>query len=278
MSQSKHEHQIIRQTHSIILASIAAASLALGAASLVVGLKLANKVDRLEQVVDQINIDLSKVQPWAKSNSEMIRMVKENLPEVQQDATSTRKAPAPALSGDRRYGDVNAQFTLIEFSDFECPFCKDFSPIPKQLVNGSKGNISLVFKHVPVHGEAARREALAAECAAAQGGNDAFFRMSDAIFDSTESNGQGTQKPLATLANSIGLDGRELTRCIDDGDHLEKIRADFKEAIDSGLKQTPTIVIKHNPTGKKMILEGAHSPEDILRAMGNMVNGQGTQQ
>lgn len=245
-------------------------------------LLLANhKVDQALSLSNQVNEQLSKVKPWALKRDALDSVIEENriATEIRGKDSSTpgrpQKREAQPAKIDRRYGDPKAQFTLIEYSDFECTFCNQFFAVPKALVDGSRGNISVIFKHVPIHGEASRREAYAAECAAAQGGNDAFFRMAGAIFSSTPGNGTGTEKPLSVIAESIGLDGAELSRCMDNDDFYAKIKSDFQEAIDLGIKQTPTTIVRHNPSGQQVVLDGAVTPEAVLKSMSKIVQGAG---
>jgi len=234
-----------------------------------------SSADNAARISEQVVSDLARVKPWAFSRDGLIEVLKiigpgSDLKSVVGARSGDDGTPA-VEAGERRYGDPNAQFTLIEYSDFECPACKAFYEIPKSLVDGSKGNISLVFKHVPIHGEASRKAAFAAECAAHQGGNDAFFKMSAQIFEETQSNGNGTRTALKSIAQRIGLDGRELTKCIDQNLYYEKVKGDFKEAVDLGVKVTPTTVIRFNPTGQTVDIGGAVAPEDILKAMSQLV-------
>ncbi|WP_273808351.1 MULTISPECIES: DsbA family protein [unclassified Pseudomonas] len=236
-----------------------------------------------QQLVDHLNGQVARIQPYAFSRSDLDALLSRQSLSVAPPA-APEAPPAPMkresapIAGERRYGDATAQFSLIEYSDFECPYCKQYFAVPKAVVDSSRGNASVVFKHVPIHGEASRREAFAAECAGAQGGNDAFYRMAGAIFSSTAGNGTGTEKPLAVIASSIGLDGAALSRCIDNQEPLQKVKADFREAVELGIKETPTTIVRHNPSNKQVVLSGAKGPEDILRAMAKLVQGNGAAQ
>lgn len=224
-------------------------------------------------LVSQLNSTAAGIKPWAFSQREL-RTALEDVKQVAvvEGSSSELAKTAPKMEAvERRYGDPEAQFEIVEFSDFECTYCKSFFPVPKALVDGSRGNISLLFKHVPVHGDASRREAYAAECAGAQGGNDAFYRMADAIFQSTSSGGAGTNKPLSSIAEDLGLNGQELASCIDSNFFVKKVRADFKEAVDLGIDVTPSTLIRHKPTGQTVLIKEAVTPERLLSAMGNLV-------
>lgn len=263
----------------VIISTFAAsiAALALSASALYMTALSGTSVETDSARVDQLASDVARIKPWAYSRTELSSAVGQ-LGQVPVPALDPTQAPANVVSEVRddmvrRYGDASAQFTLTEYSDFECSFCKDFFQVPKALVDGSRGNISVVFKHVAVHGEASRKEAFAAECAADQGGNDAFYRMADAIFANTRGDGNGTKFPLSAIADQIGLNGRALSRCMDQGRYFEKVKADFLEAVSLGVKVTPTTVVRHNPTGRQTTLVGAKAPAELLQAMSDLASG-----
>lgn len=248
-------------------------SLAVSFFALVASLILWQELKDTKALVVQLNSTIAAIKPWAFSQREL-RTVLDDVNQIAAVEGSSSVQPKQAQQMEiieRRYGDPEAQFEIIEYSDFECSYCKSYFPVPKALVDGSRGNISLLFKHVPVHGEASRREAYATECAGAQGGNDAFYRMADAIFQSTSSNGAGTNKPLSSIAEEIGLDGQDLASCVDSNFFVKKVRADFKEAIDLGVDVTPSTLIRHKPTGQTVLIKEAVTPERLLSAMGNLV-------
>ncbi len=97
---------------------------------------------------------------------------------------------APVTSADHIYGNPDAPTKIVEYSDTECPFCKQFHPTIKRIIDESNGTIALVYRHFPldsIHPKT-RHEAEATECAADQGGNDMFWKYTDALFTATNSN------------------------------------------------------------------------------------------
>ena len=84
-------------------------------------------------------------------------------------------------STDHIYGNPNAQVTIIEYSDYECPFCKRIHSTLKKVVDESNGNVNWIYRHWPLHQHSFEKLA-ASECVAQIKGNDAFWKYSDLLF------------------------------------------------------------------------------------------------
>jgi hypothetical protein len=83
--------------------------------------------------------------------------------------------------GDHVLGNPNAKITIIEYSDYECPFCKQFHPTLERIVKESDGNVKWIYRHYPLHQNSVER-LVAAECVAEIKGNDAFWKYTDLLF------------------------------------------------------------------------------------------------
>lgn len=182
---------------------------------------------------------------------------------------STDYAPSP--SSERIYGNPNAQFYIIEYSDFECPYCKEHFPQLVKLVDTSSGNIALVYKHVPVHGQASQVESMAAECAAEQNGNAGFFKMATAIFENTQSDGRGLTIPLDVLASRNGLDGKRLIQCVNEARPSAKIGADVKEAAGLNIQKTPSTIVVHGENSA--MVQGMVNGTGLMQMMAQLIDG-----
>lgn len=161
---------------------------------------------------------------------------------------------------DHIRGDPAAPVTVVEYSDFECPFCKSFHPTLKQLVAQSQGKVKWVYRHLPLealHPVKARQEAVAAECAAELGGHEAFWKFADRFFELTPShNRTALETVLPQIAREIGLDQARWTACLADGRHDSHVAQDVREATAGGARGTPwTLVV--SPGGKVYPLSGA---------------------
>ena len=180
-----------------------------------------------------------------------------------QQQLEAKAKDARAVTADRDHirGNPSAPVSLIEYSDFECPFCKRFHATPKVLLERFGGKVNWVWRHFPLpfHEPVARQEAIASECAAAQGGNDAFWKYADALFANTQSNGHGLPggKTLQMLATETGLNGAVFSRCLAQGRVAKRIDEDIADGAKAGVNGTPTTLIRNNRTGATEVVVGA---------------------
>ena len=168
---------------------------------------------------------------------------------------------------DHIFGNPDASVSLIEYSDFECPFCKRFHLTPKKLVEAYDGKVNWVYRHFPLafHNPGAQKQAEASECAASLGGNDAFWAYTDLIYERTRSNGKGFPiAGLVPLAQEIGLDAVGFSECLKEGRFAERVKEDYDEGTRVGISGTPGNILLHNETGKVIPKSGA-APFDTLK-------------
>lgn len=186
--------------------------------------------------------------------------------------TKAAQLPAPQAAAkkpeitDRDYfrGDKNAKVTLVEYSDFECPFCERFHPTMQQVMKNYGGNVKWVYRHFPLSFHVnAQKEAEAAECAGKLGGNDAFWKYTDAIFERTTSNGTGfALDKLVPLAKEVGLNESQFKTCLDSGEFAQKVKDQIARGSEEGVSGTPgNIVIKAN--GETELVSGAYPYEQL---------------
>ncbi len=183
----------------------------------------------------------------------------------QQDKQGSQPAAqAPAgkvreVSNDERIrGNKNAKVTLVEYSDFECPFCKSFHPITQELLKTYGDKIRLVFRDYPLPFHAnAQKEAEAGRCIAELGGNNAFWSYTDKIFERTTSNGTGfALTDLGPLAAEVGVNQQSFQQCLDDGKYAKTVKEEMAEGNAAGVNGTPTSFIIDSK-GKTQMLVGA---------------------
>ena len=183
----------------------------------------------------------SKVQLAAAQNAPQAVAPQQALPED----TNPKKV---SIDDDAVLGDKNAKVTIIDFSDYECPFCKryfddTFSQLKKDYID--TGKIKYVFRDLPLSfHQNAHKEAQAAECAREQGGDEAYFKYHDEIFKRTTSNGTGLAlDKLSIITNELGLDGAALQSCLDVDKYKAEVDKDLADASAIGASGTPTFFI-----------------------------------
>jgi len=184
-------------------------------------------------------------------------------------ADSTQTAPAspqapPQQAGSKEVsvdndpvlGDKNARLTMIEFVDYECPFCKRFFDETLPQIKSDyidTGKVKLVMRDLPLSfHQNAHKESQAAECARVQGGDTAYFKYHDEIFKRTTSNGTGLAlDQLSVIANDLGLNGSTLQECLDSEKYKAEVDKDLADASLYGANGTPTFFIgKSDSQGK----------------------------
>ncbi|PID57748.1 disulfide bond formation protein DsbA [candidate division KSB3 bacterium] len=190
--------------------------------------------------------------------------------EYAQKAQEKAKNVPRISERDHIYGKPDATITLIEYSDFECPFCKNFHPNPKQVVDDSDGQVNLVYRHYPLqfHNPGAQKQAEASECAAELGGSEAFWHYADLLYERTTSNGRGfSLQDLVPLAEEIGLDSEAFQRCYESGTYTERVKQDVKDAQMSGITGTPGTIVLNNSSGEAKLISGAQPVETLKQAV-----------
>lgn len=171
--------------------------------------------------------------------------------------TPTGKVPE-VTDADHIRGNKDAKVTFIEYSDFECPFCKRFEPTMQQMEKEYGDKVKIVYRHYPLSFHAnAQKEAEATECANDLGGNDAFWKYHDAILDRTTSGGTGfALDDLVPLAKELGLDESKFQDCLDTGKYAQHVKDDMSGGSAAGITGTPGSILI-DAAGNSQLLSGA---------------------
>ena len=153
--------------------------------------------------------------------------------------------PKAVADSDHITGNKNAKITLIEYSDFECPFCKTAHPTMQEVLKTYGDKIRLVYRHFPLpFHQNAHKEAEASECIASLGGNDKFWNFVNAIFERTTSNGTGfALDKLGPLSSEIGVDQTQFQDCLDSGKYAQLVKDQSAEGSSAGVNGTPTTFV-----------------------------------
>lgn len=184
-----------------------------------------------------------------------------NQANLAAQAGGTQGSPnnmAPISSSDHILGNVDAPVKIVEYSDLECPYCKEFQATLHQVVQTYGDKVVWVFRDAPLvqlHPKA-EHEAEASECAATLGGNDAFWKYIDEVFSVTPSNNGLDPAELPKIAGDIGLDVAKFNQCLSSGKEQATVAADLQDAMNAGIAGTPYAIVIA-PSGHKYVIPGA---------------------
>lgn len=143
------------------------------------------------------------------------------------------------LSGKPSQGPENAPILIVEFSDFQCPFCRQVGPILDRVVRESGGNVRRVWRHFPLEMHpAAFRMHVASECANAQG---KFWEYREQV-NSYDGN-LSDEKVLMQLADAAGVNKKDFEKCLSENRYADKVMQDISEGQELGVRATPAIFI-----------------------------------
>ncbi|MGU1065267.1 DsbA family protein [Pseudomonas aeruginosa] len=164
------------------------------------------------------------------------------------------------------YGQADSRWTINEFADLECPYCKAYTPRLKRWVD-SQLDVNLVWRHLPLqtHDEEAQYPARLAECAGIQGGTQAFWEAIDTMLTQPPDN-SGRQPAGMTMLP--GLNQFQLEECIRNNKLVALLlEQDLETALSQGITGTPTLIIQDNKTGRTLKLEGMADDAILLSAI-----------
>lgn len=168
----------------------------------------------------------------------------ENYFEEQQAAAAQANQPKKvadiSVDDDAVLGDPDAPVTIIEFSDYECPYCKRGYDVVQQIKEKyiDTGKVKFVYRDFPLSfHQNAKNAAMAAECA---GDQDKYYEMHDQIFENQK---KITETDLKVYAEDIGLNMTTFNDCFDNETHADEIQADFEAGREYGVTGTPAFFV-----------------------------------
>ncbi|RME11192.1 MAG: hypothetical protein D6802_07420 [Ardenticatenia bacterium] len=165
-----------------------------------------------------------------------------------EDLRPTYTVNADIVANAPAKGDPDAPITVVEFSDYQCPFCERFyqETLPQLQPLIDEGKVRLVYVDFPleqIHPQA-RMAARAAHCAREQGGDDAYWAMHNLLFDNQQSWGVANPVPVfAELALQAGLDPKALQACLESTRYDDVVTSGLREGLRLGVSGTPTFFI-----------------------------------
>lgn len=147
-----------------------------------------------------------------------------------------------SLDDDARLGPDDAPIVIVEFSDYNCPYCQRFHQQTFQpLLDAYPGQIQFVYRDFPITSQESFNAAQAAECAGVQG---AYWEYHDALFSGRYGLGLDAYR---AYAQELGLDADELVQCVEEDRYAQEVQADARYASELGVSGTPTFFINGIP-------------------------------
>ena len=172
-------------------------------------------------------------------------------------------------ANDHILGNPTAPVVFIVYSDFACPFCKEYHETLRALMRvfGPSGKVAIVFRHMPfvqLHPEAPMY-ALASECVAQEVGNAGFWKFADALFEVSDPLKAQSAAELVLLAEKAGATRQTFVSCMRSNELMAVVEKQFNEEIEAGVKGSPfTIVDDENG---RTSLEGAQTLRSLAESI-----------
>lgn len=167
------------------------------------------------------------------------------------------KLTLPAPGRDHVQGSTEAPIQLLEYGDYQCPFCGEVYPVVKAVQQRLGDNLCFAFRNFPMANmhPHAMHAALAAEAAGEQG---RFWEMHDTLFEDQQAL---EDINLAEYADALGLDARRVMAEVLEGTHMPRVREDFRSGVRGGVNGTPSFFING------MRYDGARGLDPLLAAI-----------
>lgn len=189
-------------------------------------------------------------------------------------AIATEKsAIRPVDDTDYIKGNPNAPILIVEYSDYDCPFCKSYHDTMNQIMDeyGVDGKIAWVYRQFPIsqlHPNAPRISE-AALCVGEVAGNDGFWKFSDLIFGERAVNEATNITKLPEYAVQAGADQKEFMACLESGKMKDAVSTSYNEAVAAGIQGTPhSFVLIGN---QQAPIEGAQPYEVVKQIVENLL-------
>ncbi|MBB0025230.1 MULTISPECIES: thioredoxin domain-containing protein [Burkholderiaceae] len=168
-----------------------------------------------------------------------------------------------------RYGRADARYTVVEYADLECPFCRAYFAVLKHWID-THGEVNWQWHHLPlsVHEPAASADARLVECVGETNGAAAFWKAVAWVYENTRGDGQGLPEALRYPGLTAGAQ-----RCLTSERPDAAIRAQMAAAAKDGIQVTPTLRLLDHKTGKTLVLHGPVEGDALLSAIDLLAAG-----
>lgn len=197
----------------------------------------------------------------------------ESAPEEQTAQTPDAADVPPVTEDDHIRGNPNAPIMLVEYSDYDCPFCKRFHDTMNRIMAeyGESGDVAWVYRHMPLQQlhPNAPEIAAAAECVGSLGGDEAFWNFTDEIFDNRGSNDPTNMVQLPTYAETAGVSPEAYNECVEEGRFTDRVDGQLQDALDAGARGTPHTFVMVGD--QQAAINGAQPYENVRQIIENLL-------
>ncbi|MFA6099539.1 MAG: thioredoxin domain-containing protein [Patescibacteria group bacterium] len=186
-------------------------------------------------------------------------------PTVQQPTTPSQPPKAVDEAKDHIWGNKSAKVSLIEYSDFECPYCAKQYDTMEQIKAAYPNDVRIIFRHFPLSFHPnAEKAAEASECAAVQG---KFWEMYAKIFEANKASKMSVDT-WKQVAKDLGLNTDKFNKCLDSGEMAKVVATDQAEGTTAGVGGTPATFVNGELIEGAMPFESFKAKIDAAGAKG----------
>lgn len=175
----------------------------------------------------------------------------------------------PVDENDHILGNPNAPIVIVEYSDFDCPFCKNFHETMNNVMAdyGSTGQVAWVYRHFPLEQlhPNAPGIALASECVADLAGNEGFWTFADLVFGERSTNAPTNVTKLTEYATEAGADAAAFDSCVADARFAAEVTEDFQDGVNAGVRGTPYSLVLVG--GQQIVINGAQPYNNVKQTL-----------
>lgn len=179
----------------------------------------------------------------------------------------------PVTDKDHIRGNPNAPIKIVEYSDFDCPFCKNFHETMNKIMAdyGTNGQIAWVYRHFPLEQlhPNAPKVAEASECVASLGNDESFWKFADLVFGERSTNAQTDITKLPEYAERAGVSKEKFNACMTAGTFKEAIAEDVQEAMKAGARGTPYSIVVVGD--EKQVINGAQPYANVKSMLDSVI-------